>query len=236
MKALANKNSNLVEGKDVLLSEEITIFLFDCSGSMYDRIDDDGSFYVGDPYHLTKFKAMKDAATKFVGQRIDAVRNGASDSVGVITFGDDVRLIHDPSSRNFENLLQRISKMSCTGSTPMAQAVQMAIDTAERFTSGMIRVVICSDGQPDNKHYVLDCVRRGFEEYGIIFDTIGIGRPEGVYGLDEEFLKLVADTGGGEYTRITSYQEFSRKLLSIESERQLLLGSGILMLPSNDTI
>ena len=230
MASLVKNNSNLVEGKNVLLSEEITIFLFDCSGSMQDSISDDGTFVVN-PYRRSKFYAMKEAALKFVEQRMTAIRNGASDYVGIITFGDSVKLMHDPSSRNFESLMQRLDKMRSGGCTPMAQAVDLAIQTAERFSSGMIRIVICSDGQPDYKDAVIQNVIRGFEDYGIIFDTIGIGNPNERWGLDEEFLKQVAQLGGGEYTRIESYQEFTRKLLNIESERQLLLGNGILMLP-----
>lgn len=229
MNTITKKSSNLIEGQNALLSEEITIFLFDCSGSMYDLISDDGTFNVNT--RCTKFNAMKEAALSFTQQRMSAIQNGATDSVGVITFGESVKLLHDPSSRNFESLLQRIRRMPCTGATPMAEAVNLAIQTAERFTSGMIRIVICSDGQPDYKHSVIDAVTRGFEDYGIIFDTIGIGNPNDRYGLDEEFLKLVASVGGGEYTLISTFQDFSRKLLDIESERQLLLGNGILLLP-----
>lgn len=230
MTSLAHRNTNLVEGKNVLLSEEITIFLFDCSSSMYDGIFNDGTVDISS-LRCTKFNAMKQAALQFVEQRMNAIKNGASDSVGIITFGDNVKLLHDPSSRNFEMLMNRLNKMHCCGSTPMAQAIDLAIKTSERFSSGMIRIVICSDGQPDYKHSVIDNVVRGFEQYGIIFDTIGIGNPNDRFGLDEEFLKQVADLGGGEYTRIDSFQGFARKLLAIESERQLLLGNGILMLP-----
>ena len=230
MATLARRNSNLVEGKNVLLSEEITIFLFDCSSSMYGSIMDDGSFNLSG-ICSTKFNAMKQAAIKFVEQRMNAIRNGASDSVGIITFGDQVKMLHDPSFQNFENLISKLNRMHCSGSTPMAQAVDLAIQTAERFSSGMIRVVICSDGQPDYKDSVLHNVRRGFDDYGIIFDTVGIGDPNDRWGLDEDFLKLVAEIGGGEYTLISTFQDFQRKLLSIEGERQLLLGTGILMLP-----
>ena len=87
------------------------------------------------------------------------------------------------------------------------------------------------DGQPDYKPGVINNVVRGFEEYGIIFDTIGIGNPNDRWGLDEDFLKEVANAGGGEYTFISSFQEFTKKFLLIEGERQLLLGKGILMLP-----
>lgn len=230
---------SLVEGQSTLLSEEITIFLFDCSGSMGDRIADDGSFKIPMGFYGSKFHAMKNAAIEFVKQRLQAIQQGSKDSVGVILFGlpggynywskaETVKLIHDPFNHNYELLLQKLDRMKYGGRTPMAEAVDLAIQTAERFTTGMIRVVICSDGQPDYKASVLNNVTRGFEEYGIIFDTIGVG--EG-YGIDETFLKLVASIGGGEYTKINSFQEFQRKLLQIEAERQLLLGNGILLLP-----
>lgn len=232
MKPVQQKsNSSLIEGKDVLLSEEITIFLFDTSSSMYDRIEDDGSFPILASDMCSKFGALKRAALSFVEQRIDAIRNGAKDHVGIITFGEDVKLMHDPMSPNLERLVSSIANMSCTGCTPMAAAVNLAIQTAERFTSGMIRVVICSDGQPDYKDPVRRLVREGFNDYGIVFDTIGVGDKKTRYGLDEEFLKEIAELGGGEYTLISSFQDFSKKLLLIEGERQLLLGSGILMLP-----
>lgn len=230
MSAIQKKTkSSLVEGKDVLLSEEITIFLLDVSGSMDDSIADDGSFSLLE--YPTKFRAMKKAMSKYIHQRMAAIQNGANDHVGVITFGEDVKLIHDPMSNNFDTLGRRVDAMRTGGSTPMAQAIDLAIQTAERFTTGMIRVIICSDGYPDYKYNVIDKVVKGFEELGIIFDTIGVGNKNNYFGLDEEFLKEIAELGGGNYTFISSYQEFTRKFLSLESERQLLLGNGILMLP-----
>lgn len=228
---------SLVEGQSALLSEEITIFLFDCSGSMGDRISDDGSFAIPLGYYGSKFCAMKNAAIEFVKQRLSAIQSGSNDSIGIILFGcmtnrfgydNPVKLIHDPFNHNYELLLQKLQRMNYGGGTPMAEAVDMAIKTAERFTVGMIRVVICSDGQPDYKTSVINNVQRGFNDYGIIFDTIGVG--EG-YGLDEDFMKYIAEIGGGEYTKIDSFQGFQRKLLQIEAERQLLLGNGILLLP-----
>lgn len=224
-------STSLIEGQDVLLSEEISIFLLDVSSSMSDRIEDDGSFELAWDDRCSKFGAMKRAAMNFIEQRVSAIRNGSTDHVGIITFGDDVKLLHDPSSNNFDSLLNKLKSMRACGSTPMAEAINLAIQTAERFTTGMIRVIICSDGQPDYKPGVINNVIRGFEEYGIIFDTIGIGNLNDRWGLDEDFLKEVANSGGGEYTFISSFQEFTKKFLLIEGERQLLLGKGILMLP-----
>lgn len=226
------KQSTLIEGQGAIMGEEIIIFLLDFSGSMSDTLDS----RKGDMERISKVKALREAMHKFISQRMTAIAGGANDSIGVIIFGGhqagySAKLIHHPTNNNYSSLIGKISMLRSGGSTPMAEAVDIAMSTVENLLTGFIRLVILSDGMPDHRETSLDKIHHAYDSLGIIIDTIGIGA-EGDYSLDEEFMKEAARLGGGEYTRITSLLDLEKKFLEIEQERAVLLGKGIFMLPA----
>lgn len=234
---ITKKNDNLVEGENVLMSEDITIFLADISGSMSDSFA--LSATSGQPTTrwggFTKMAALKDALLAYINKRVKVNKEtGSNDLFGVIAFGyssdPDVRLLHDPHYSNYDSLLKKIHDLTSDGGTPMAEAVSLAVETSERC-DGMVRIVIISDGQPDYRAQVLREVKNAFENYGLIFDTILIGSDARCVG----FMKEVAELGGGEYSCIDDAEALMNKFLAIEEERALLMGNGILMLPQAGT-
>lgn len=236
--SIAKKNDNLVEGENVLMSEEVTIFLLDVSGSMSEGFKQEASSTNTSRWGgFTKINALKDATIAYINKRLKVnSSSGAADLFGVITFGhsDDpeVRLLHDPHYSNYDSLLRKIQSLRSDGSTPMRAAVNLAIETSERL-DGMIRVILISDGQPDDRTSTLHAIKHAYEEFGLIFDTILIG--DNSHCVD--FMKEAAKLGGGEFSMITDAAALMNKFLAIEEERALLMGNGILMLPeanSND--
>lgn len=223
-KLIKKSQSTLVEGEGVILSKEVSVFLLDVSYSMI------GDFNRQMNYGVTKIDALKESVISFIRQRIKS--QSEEDLFGVILFGtmgSGVKVIHDPSSRAYDKLQATISFLRPEGNTPMASAVKRGLETLLGYPDGFLRLVIVSDGQPDNRNSVLMNVREAFELYGVVTDTIGVGVPG--FGLNEDFLKLVAEIGGGEYLRADSPESLRKKFLEMEEERALLLGSGILMLP-----
>lgn len=229
--------SSLIEGQTCIMGEEITIFLLDCSGSMCSGFDLKDYPEENWMNQGSKFQAMCDAAADYAKQRVKAASNGAKDKVGVITFGKGgATTVFEPYNTNYQVMANKVSKIECGGSTPMAEAVEAAIKMSENYPTAFLRLVILSDGQPDSKPYVLEAVQRAYEEYGLVTDTVGIGNKN--YndvnacpcGLDEQFLIQVSELGGGKYTRCTNAEALSQLFLEIEQERALLIGKGVLLL------
>lgn len=231
---LVNSKTALIEGQNTLLSEECIIFLLDVSGSMSSYL----SYKDTSIPSRTKIRALSDAVIGFVEQRIQAINKGSKDTLGILTFGSSrsrtgVDVLHTPGNKNLEGLIMKLSSLRGGGSTPMAEAVREAAQLTELMSVGLIRVVIVSDGFPDSTDSTLDIVKYSYNELGIIFDTIGIGNKGNNNSVDEDFLTRIATLGGGSYTYMSSPEELLDMFLRLEAERQLLLGSGIRLLPEN---
>lgn len=242
MKKSLSKSDKLIEGKNVLFSHELTLLLLDVSWSMDDYIpnidiveDEEGNLKLDvsssdnykheQGYEYTKFTSMKEAMKNFVKDRALQVAEGSLDQLGVISFSDEIKLIWEPSKSNFDSLIKKIDKLQLEGSTQMHEGIMFAQSVFSRYSDGFFRMVVVSDGMPNERTASIDAAKRVYEELGVITDTIGIGND-----CDDPFMNSLAQAGGGEYVRIESHKAMLGTFKKIESERRMLLGDGVRLL------
>jgi len=227
-KILEEKVANSGEGAVSLLSEEVLIFILDCSGSMNSSM---GSY--------SKFGAMLKAAEKMLKERV-SVQDSTNDIVGVLAFGvggygfgrnEDIKLVAYPGVVTDE-MCKDVANLSCGGGTPMYSALEKAFNTLDQTARGLGRVVLLSDGNPTDagKDVILSYVKRISSETGFVLDTVGIGDPNTGYSYDQTFMEMLAENGGGEFYQCDEADALAARLLEMESERRVLLGQGVLLL------
>lgn len=219
------------EGETVLMSEEVLIFILDCSGSMNDSMDRHSGYGQN-----TKMQAMKKALQKMMTDRMASSSND-TDQVGAVTIGwansagHGVETFFMPKKLTAQDV-SRISLMQPEGGTPLEQGIKKGFSILDQTARGFGRLVVMSDGHPDShKGGIIRFVGSMHEETGFVVDTIGIGRVGDSGGYDADFMRKLAEAGGGEFYEVTSAEEFSRRLSEMEAERRSLIGQGILMLP-----
>lgn len=226
-------NTNLVEGKGALMTEELTIMLLDISGSMsmpiaYDIDPETGDIilYKGGGYHSkSKLNALKDSMINYINDRKIEVDSGSKDKVGVIIFDDQAEIFWHPTKDNFDVLIKKFESLHDKGGTNICEAVRLAMDMFTNFGEGFFRIVLVSDGNDWQQEQTKEMVKKAYEEYGIITDTISIGSD-----ADKEFMIDLADIGGGEHTEINTYVALLGTFKKLQAERKNLLGSGIKLL------
>lgn len=104
-------------------------------------------------------------------------------SVGIIKFASDAEYICDPQD-SFTTIAQHIGRLTSSGSTNMAEAIEMVI---EKFSEKIEEKVICivTDGVPDDAQAALNAANDA-KERGIDIMTIG------TRDADKDFLARVA--------------------------------------------
>jgi len=227
-KILEEKVANSEEGSVSLLSEEVLIFILDCSGSMNSSM---GS--------TRKFGAMLKAAEKMLKERVK-VQDSSQDIVGVLAFGvggygwgseDDIKLVAFPGIVT-DKMCEDVAALRCGGGTPMYRALKKAFDILDQSARGLGRIVLLSDGEPTDggKDTILHYVKNICEETGFVVDTVGIGDANTGYTYDKTFMEMLAKNGGGEFYECDEADALAARLLEMESERRVLIGKGILLL------
>lgn len=223
--------AKLKEGKDVLMSEERTIYLIDASGSMAETIGYDGD----------KVMSKSTAVRKAMGAMMEArLAYPTQDHVGIVTFGQGdyaatgrafTKVLCDlgPASSHHIQAAQGINAM---GDTPMYQGFEKAATLLAK-ADGMVRIVLMSDGEPNSgysKSDVIAQVKKLSKQYGFIIDTVGIGVPGKTHEYDEQFMKTLAHEGAGEFFPIDTVDDLVKLLKRTAMERKALLGGGIRLL------
>lgn len=133
-------------------------------------------------------------------------------------------------------MVSEVNKMRAEGGTPMGTALIKAGQMLSKNAVGLARIVIMSDGEPNEgmrQPAIVAKAKQLYDLEGIIIDTVAICMGESY--VDKEFMKRVANAGGGQYTVLNVYADFERYLDATESERKDLLGSGTLLLPGATT-
>jgi Mg-chelatase subunit ChlD len=224
------------EGQDRLMSEELCIFMLDCSSSMSDALDDIN--------RVSKIDAAKKGLLEFLRQRINYQKKhpAAADQLAVVTFPDCARYDDSAAALLQPTLpdashLDIVDRIHAGGGTPLVAAIKRAGEIIRYTGSGLIRLVIISDGEPDDKRASLSLVSGLVSEFGIVVDTVGVGaRSSSNYGCyDEAFLRELARLGDGKFVHISDVASFVQYLLNSELERRALLGSGMLLLTAGDS-
>lgn len=139
--------------------------LIDTSGSMYGE----------------KINHAKNALISFLN-RVNLTKN----EVGIIEFGDNVRIIHK-LSHNYKILCKSINKLRADGTTPLLEALILGYENMLMKSKGAPVFVIATDGHPDeSKEKILEYASK-IKEKEVRIITIGIGND-----VDNKFLKKLA--------------------------------------------
>lgn len=220
------------EGLDRLLSTEATVLLLDVSGSMSDPFGEEHNY-------VAKIEAMKKAMASMLQERIDYQRGNPEnlDEIAIIKFPSGDGWFENPTNKPLVDLgrasekhVEALDNLRPGGGTPMYTAFRVARTLVERGVEGLVRIIVVSDGEPQDKSSVLEIAAWMAENLAVCIDTIGVGDVGSRRGYDEDFLKELAKIGEGTFTHIGNAADFATKLLEAEQERRALLGNGLLLL------
>jgi Mg-chelatase subunit ChlD len=191
-----------------------TVLCLDVSGSMAGR----------------GLQQLQAAALRFIdGVEQIARRTGIEENISLVTFQGDNASILVPLTTSFNVLRHAIRSLSANGGTPMAKGLLAARIEIQK-NGGLVRVgavsiapriVLFTDGKPDNKQETLVmALALGREHhrvglpYAVPVACVGCG------DVDDELLQGVALITGGMYCRANNLDE-----LTIFFLRQVLLAA-----------
>lgn len=228
MSANITKSGTLqkVEGQNVLLSEETTVYLVDVSGSMGDVMGERQG------KEIRKDEAVRLAMEAVLETR---VANPTADKVGIVTFGGSysslTEVLLEPRVIELEHM-KLLSRIGHHNDTPMYAGLERGARLLAE-AQGLVRIVLLSDGWPNQgggKSDVKRLAEKLGKEYGIIIDCVGIGVPNRTPSYDQDFMKEVAKLGSGEFYPIDDIDQLVKRLATTATERKMLLGGGVMLL------
>jgi Mg-chelatase subunit ChlD len=191
------RNPTVDVNGDPLTKENRIALLLDVSGSMRNS---------------SKIDCLRDACTAFVNNC-----TFSNTSVAIEAFQDDEHIFRTSLMCFQPFLMTTIQSLRAAGNTPMADAMRFVINNYS-----LTRVVIVSDGKPDNQSAAHDAAHR-FAESSTPCDCVHVGdSSEG-----EICLQRIAEITGGKYIKFTDVQAFtdSFKYLTPAYYAQLTSGS-----------
>ncbi len=164
-----------------------------------------------------KLEAAKSAAIAYVEQ----MRPG--DRAGLMTFNTKIRLVQ-PVTKNIKSLEGAINGLLAKNDTVMYDALVEAVEHLDSFT-GRKAIIVLTDGLDNRSTHTSQDVIDRIGPTGLSISTIGLGDPTHGKGaqtaLDEETLKMLADSAGGVYgyaadeeSLLDLYELYGRKLQS----------------------
>ena len=182
------------ESSDRARPDAALTFVIDTSGSMGRE---------------SRLELVKDSLRKLV------LNLGFGDSIAVVTFGQDARVVLPPTSAtNEEEILDAIDGLQPGGSTNLEAGLRLGYDLArETFESDRInRIVLASDGVANVGLTDADGIlRRISDDAAAGIDLVAIGVGMGNY--NDALLEQLADQGDGFYAYVNSLDE-ARQLFS----------------------
>jgi len=137
---------------------------------------------------------------------------GRDDTVAIVTFGDDARVLLEPTpASDGHEILGVIDELRPGGSTNLEAGLRLGYDLArESLTeNGIDRVVLASDGVANvgltDPESILDAIRRDAEA-GIELVSVGVG----MGNYNDMLLEQLADQGDGFYAYVNVLDEAHR--------------------------
>ena len=153
-----------------------------------------------------RLELVKDALRLLVDQL------GRNDTVAIVTFGDDARVLLGPTRASQGNeILGVIEQLRPGGSTNLEAGLRLGYDLArESLTeNGIDRVVLASDGVANvgltDPESILDAIHRDAEA-GIELVSVGVG----MGNYNDTLLEQLADQGDGFYAYVNVLDEARR--------------------------
>lgn len=135
-----------------------------------------------------------------------------SDTVGVVVYGSEGKIILPPTSAENKNeILSAIERLTPGGSTNAEEGLVLGYEMASRsFEKGAInRVILCSDGVANVGETGPEGILRSIEDYArkeINLSTFGFG----MGNYNDVLMEQLADKGEGRYAYIDSFSEARR--------------------------
>jgi len=132
-----------------------------------------------------------------------------SDTVSIVTYGDEARLALPPTrGDNQDTILSIIHSLTPEGSTNAEAGLRLGYQIANQsFVSGGInRVVLCSDGVANvglTDPAALTQALREYADAGITLTSMGVG----MSGYNDVLLEQLANDGDGNYAYIDTLEE-----------------------------
>lgn len=137
---------------------------------------------------------------------------GRNDTVAIVTFGNDARVMLEPTRASDRNqILGVIGELRPDGSTNLEAGLRLGYGLArESLTeNGIDRVVLASDGVANvgltDPESILDAIRRDAEA-GIELVSVGVG----MGNFNDTLLEQLADQGDGFYAYVNVLDEARR--------------------------
>ena len=164
-------------------------------------IDTSGSMAKDDRLEL-----VKDSLRKLVHAL------GHGDSIAVVTFGDDARVVLPPTrATDEETILSAIDELEPGGSTNLEAGLRLGYDLARETHrgDGIDRIILASDGVANVGLTDADGILRQIRDdaaAGIELVSIGVG----MGNYNDELLEQLADQGDGFYAYVNDLAEARR--------------------------
>ena len=137
---------------------------------------------------------------------------GRNDTVAIVTFGDDARVLLEPTrATDADHILAVIDELQPGGSTNLEAGLRMGYDLARSSMTenGIDRVVLASDGVANvgltDSESILGSIRRDAAA-GIELVSIGVG----MGNYNDTLLEQLADQGDGFYAYVNVLDEARR--------------------------
>ena len=137
---------------------------------------------------------------------------GPSDSVAIVVYGSEARMVLPPTSGEDPNtILKAIYALQPEGSTNAEAGLQLGYKIANQafLPNGINRVILCSDGVanvgetgPDG---ILESIRR-YADAGITMTSIGVG----MGNFNDVMMEQLANDGDGFYAYVDTLDEAER--------------------------
>jgi len=134
---------------------------------------------------------------------------GLEDRIGIVTFGGTARILCSLTD-NYSRLIGYVKNLRADGSTPMAEALAYALkemlDHAKIVSIEdiqlMPRIILMTDGEPDNERAVLD-VASSLGQIGFPIACVG------VTGCKESLLRQITRSTKGMFVMASRIEELS---------------------------
>lgn len=194
-------------------STQMNVFTLDVSGSMEATVTDDG---IG----MKKIDLLKKALERYINNRF---QKHPDSRVGLVAFESNVHVMIEITD-DVNELIVEARGLTAGGSTAMHKGLTRAIQMLDANKGSYIpRIILISDGAPDNQDLVVDVINQ-HREKRIIVDCIYIGESSEHDQYYIDFMKNIARITGGIFEQIRSEKEFELKFLKVANRP--LLGAG----------